>query len=209
MAKLSINKITSDWIDVKNKCRTTINKNHSEYEATKQFKRSLLKSEHSPIRLITVNWLWEGIKSWVATHYGRHHIGFEKWISTQRSDRINVDRNELPQGSLVNMECEANAQSLINMSRVRLCFQASPETRIEMEKLKNELHNQTETEDLADYMVPNCIYRCGCSEFEQCEARVWDVFLMKNEENLGELLDIDERYVLYNEDFYNRKNKKG
>ena len=53
----------------------------------------------------------------------------EHIVTTKRTDRTGVSRDELEQGSLVNHECDANAQALINISRKRLCHCASPETR--------------------------------------------------------------------------------
>ena len=125
--KTRINELFMDWKNAKNKCRTTVNKNYSEKEASSKFKKALLLSEHSPIRLLKVDWSWKGIKSWVATHYSRHK--WECFIGTQRTDRTGINRDELPQGALVNFDGEANAQHLIDTARKRLCFQASKETR--------------------------------------------------------------------------------
>lgn len=66
--KTKITKLNNDWKYVKNVSRTTVGKSHTEIEPTKEFKKKLLLSEHSPIREIQVKWLWEGIKSWIATH---------------------------------------------------------------------------------------------------------------------------------------------
>ena len=55
--------------------------------------------------------------------------------------------------------------------------------------------------EIADVMVPNCIYRCGCPEFAECG------FFKKfceSVENKEELLDIHKRYELYNQMFYDR-----
>jgi hypothetical protein len=60
-----INNIQFDWTNIKNKCRTTVNKIYTNVEPTENFKKSLLISEHSPIRLINVDWSWNGIKYWV------------------------------------------------------------------------------------------------------------------------------------------------
>lgn len=197
--KTHINKIENDWVDVKNKCRNTVNKDHTDNIPSGTFKTQLLISEHSPIRILKVNWLWKGIKYWVSTHYVRHHQGIEKWVSTQRSDRTNVDRDEIGQGALVNFEAEANAQSLINMAKVRLCYQASKETRELFEDLKITI-SKSEPE-LANVLVPSCIYRGGCSEFEECGF--WKRFRSVIMENY--LLDIEQRYKLYNQEFYFKK----
>ena len=84
-------------------------------------------------------------------------LGIEHWVSTQRSDRTGIDRNKLPQDTLVNHECEANAQALINISRKRLCYQASPETRQAWKAVKEKV-KEVEPE-LASCMVKDCIYR--------------------------------------------------
>jgi len=192
---MKIINLENNWNRIKNACRTTVNKNHTDKEPTESFKMKLLISEHSPIRLLKISWLWENIKSWIATHYSRHHVGIEKFISTQRSDRTGINRDELPQGSLVNFEAEANAQSLIDMARRRLCFQSSKETRKYMEELKWELWE--EEPELADVLVPNCIYRCGCPEFQDCGF--FKKFINKyKDENLS---DIKTRYELYNDEF--------
>ena len=191
--KTKINKLENDWKDVKNKCRTTVNKLHTENEPNNNFKTNILISEHSPIRLIKVNWMWESIKSWCATHWSRHK--WECFISTRRSDRIDKDRGELSQDELVMFEGEANAQNLIDTWRKRLCFQASKETRECAEDLKIVL-NEREPE-LANVLVPNCIYRCGCPEFE--EWGYWNKF--KNKYLKEDLINIKARYELYNTEF--------
>lgn len=78
-------KSEDDWKLVKNLCRTTMRKEFTENEPTDSFKKSMLISEHSPIRLINFAWKWRGIKYWVSTEWSRHK--FEKFISSQRNDR--------------------------------------------------------------------------------------------------------------------------
>ena len=73
--KTLIQKIDCDWLDAKNECRNTVNKEATSVEATDQFKKKLLISEHSPIRLLTIKWRWEGIFSWVSVHFARHWLG--------------------------------------------------------------------------------------------------------------------------------------
>lgn len=199
----NITKINADWIDVKNECRNTVNKGASNKDATSDFKWKLLISEHSPIRLIDVKWRWEGIKSWISVHFARHWLGWDKWISTQRDDRTGVDRNESRQDAPVNYDGKGNAQALINVARYRLCIgSAHPETRRYMEDLKVSIKEQGEVE-LSDVMVPNCVYRGGCPEFNPCPF--WNTFSKwcDTEKNvkIGNCT-IRERYELYNEYFY-------
>ena len=73
------NEIFDDWKRVKNHCRTTDNKDFTENEATEVFKKKLLISEHSPIRLLEFDWSWKSIYYWVSTEWSRHR--FEKFIS--------------------------------------------------------------------------------------------------------------------------------
>lgn len=195
--KTIINRIENDWVNIKNKCRVTVNKEYTDNEPKSKFKTDLLISEHSPIRLLKVDWSWRGILSWISVHFSRHK--WECFISTQRTDRTGVDRNELPQGELVNMDGEANAQALIDTARKRLCFQASNETREYMEDLKLSI-KEVEPE-LADVLVPNCIYRMGCPEFQECGFI--ESFRRKHEDDT-DLLNIHSRYEVYNDDFYSR-----
>lgn len=189
-----INEITGTWKNAKNKCRTTVNKEYSDFEPKDNFIRMLLVSEHSPIRLIGVDWRWENIPYWVSTEWSRHK--FEKFISTQRTDRTGVNRAEKPQGAEVNFDGYANAQNLIDAWRKRLCNCATTEARLLAMDFKKELH-KTEPQ-LADVLVPNCVYRCGCPEFTPCAF--WRRFKEDNP-NL-DFTDIHERYKTYNENFY-------
>lgn len=164
--KVELKNVKGTWQEVLNRCRTTVNKKELDKEPSDEFKKKILKAEHSPIRGLIYCFKITGLKSWVATHFARHHVGIEKWIRTQRSDRTGINRDELPQGAEVEMEIEANAQALINMSRKRLCNQASPETREVMEAMKKEVSKRDEF--LSRVMVRECIYRGFCSEINPC-----------------------------------------
>ena len=112
--------LSETWRRVKNHCRTTDNKDFTEKNPTDTFKRKLLMSEHSPIRLLEFDWSWIGIPYWVSTEWSRHK--FEKFISSQRDDRLidDIPRAEKPQGALVNFDGYANMQNLIDVERKRL-----------------------------------------------------------------------------------------
>ena len=99
-------------------------------------------------------------------HFVRHKFGIEHWVTTQRTDRTGVNRNDLPQGSPVDHECEANAQALIFISRRRLCSQASPETRAAWKEVVEKVREKDPV--LASVMVPECIYRGFCPEYNSC-----------------------------------------
>lgn len=154
-----------NWTDVKKSAFVTIGKDTDKYPDS-NWKRRILIAEHSPIRKIKFNWKWRNLMQWVHVHFVRHHVGIEHWVRTERTDRTGINRNELPQGSLIEHECVANAQALINISRKRLCNQASAETRSAWEAVKVEVE-KIEPE-LASCMVPECIYRGFCPEFNSC-----------------------------------------
>lgn len=200
--KTIFNAFIDDWTRVKNHCRTTDNKDFTEKEATPTFKKKLLISEHSPIRLLEFDWSWKGIPYWVATHWVRHK--FEKFQSTQRTDRTGHDRSKNPQDEPVNLDGYANMQNLIDAWRKRLCYCASPETREYAEDFKLKLH-ETHPEE-ANVLVPNCIYRCGCPEFKTCGyfEKLWYDYPDFNLTPDFDLTDIQERYDAYNQDFYSK-----
>ena len=202
---MRINWISDSWTRVKNHCRTTVNKSFTDNEPTKEFKKKLLISEHSPIRLLEIDWTWENIKYWVSTEWSRHK--FEKFITSQRDDRMinEIPRDKKTQDSLVTYDGYANAQNTIDSWRKRLCYQATPEARNLAEEFKLELH-KIEPE-WADVLVPNCIYRCGCPEFSMCQAKLWVNFLKWCNENNKNINSIQSRYDAYNEYFLIIKQK--
>ena len=183
--KVKLTDIKGSWTEVVNRARTTVGKEELGKEPSDTFKRKILRAEHSPIRSLIYCFKITNLKSWVATHFVRHHVGVEKWVRTQRSDRTGVNRDELPQGAEVEMEIEANAQALINMSRKRLCSQASPETREVMQAMKEEVRKQDPI--MADAMVKECIYRGFCPEMKSCNYDKTDSFKqdVKNYRNLS------------------------
>ena len=164
--KVELKSVKGTWEDVVNRARTTVSKDELGKEPSNDFKKKILMAEHSPIRSLIYSFKITGIKSWCATHFARHHVGVEKWISTQRTDRTGVNRDDLPQSAEVNMELEANAQALINMSRKRLCSQAAPEAREVMQAIKDTVAERDEF--LARVMVKECVYRGFCPEMKSC-----------------------------------------
>lgn len=199
-------KIKGDWEEVVNDCRVTVGKEDLGKRPSSKFIKDILIAEHGPIRSLSVKWKWSNIKSWVATHFARHK--WECFIKTQRTDRTGTNRDELPQGSLVDFVGEANCQHLIDTSRKRLCYMASPETRERMESLKWEIKKEGE-EELSDTMVPNCVYRCGCPELGGCGF--WKKFMDEwylSHYDYRDIADIRKRYDFYNKIFKQRMGDK-
>ncbi len=163
--KVKLINTSDNWQDIKNATMTTIHKESGKMPDNK-WKKKLLIAEHSPIRKLKISWRWEELISWVSVHFVRHKIGIEHWIRTQRTDRTGIDRNDLSQGNLIEHECEANAQAIINISRKRLCMQASHETR---EAWKAFLETIKDKEpELYNCCVKECVYRGFCPEFHTC-----------------------------------------
>ena len=128
----------------------------------------MLYPEHSPIRSCLYRISMENVRSWVAVHFVRHHVGIQPFVSTQRSDRTDatIDRNSLPQGELVNINLVLNAQAWINISRKRLCACASVETQEVWHRALDGLSRIDP--ELRSVCVKECLYRGFCPEKESC-----------------------------------------
>lgn len=196
--------VKGSWSEVLDACRSTVSKKFLNKEPSEEFKRAILISEHSPIRTKLFKWIWYNLPYWVSTHFARHHIGFEKWISTQRNDRQdNYDREQAPQDAPVTFIGEGNTQALINMSKVRLCFTASKKTRDKMVQLKEEIKKVDKT--TAWGMVPSCIYRGGCPEKGLgTKCKFYEDFLKRHPE-ITVQTSLEERYDIYYEEFFGEK----
>jgi hypothetical protein len=193
--KTEILKIKGSWEEILDDCRATVGKDPLGKEPSRKFKREILLSEHSPIRAIEIKFRWKDIPYWVAMHWKTHK--WESRTNTQRNDRQKVyDRGKAPQDAPVTFIGEPNIQNLIDTWRKRLCYQASPETREHAEDFKTELHNREP--EIADVLVPNCIYRCGCPEATGCH---WYNKMVDKYPKLAST-DIQGRYDAYNELFY-------
>ena len=66
--KTQIIKVKGDWTEVLNDCRHTVSKKPLDKMPSENFIKTILISEHSPIRSIKFKWLWENTKSWISVH---------------------------------------------------------------------------------------------------------------------------------------------
>lgn len=191
-------KIKGDWQEVLDDCRSTVGKEPLGREPSTAFKKAILIAEHSPIRDISIKWRWSDMPHWVTGHWARHK--WEKFIRTQRSDRTGVPREKLPQDEPQTFVGEANSQHLIDTMRKRLCRQASTETRKYAEDLKKSVEKVQP--ELADVLVPNCVYRCGCPELDQCSFWAdYEKYCFMNEDLFPGFMTIQQRYDAYNRYF--------
>lgn len=125
----------------------------------------------------------------------RHWLGFIPFVHSQREDRRQLDcsRDELPQGSLNDMDVAANAQALINVSRKRLCAKASPETREAWRKTKDAINEIDPV--MASKMVPNCIYRGFCPEHDTCGYAYTEKFKKDLEEYRKDTVELHRKQL--------------
>lgn len=172
---INVRKIT-DWKEVLNAARFTVNKGDISKEPSDKFKANVLLAEHSPIRTLMFEISMYNIPSWVSQHIARHDAfanhnvregaSDTHFVGTQRTDRTGIDRNKLPQDAPVNHRIFLNAQDLITISRKRLCGCASNETRKVWSDVKRQIGKIEPI--LSEKMVPECIYRGFCPEIESC-----------------------------------------
>lgn len=192
--KTTITDFDIDWMKIKSACMTTISKKAGSKEPSSEWKRKLLVCRHSPIRRGTVSWKWEDIPYCISTHFVRHHEGVEKWVSTSRADRTNVDRSERTQMDPVMMEMEANIEALLNISERRLCTCADPTTRKYWQAVVDAIKEYDE--DIHWAMVPQCVAHGGCVEpFSECK---YYENLMKDVP-VEDQMDVIKRYNIYHE----------
>ncbi len=198
MAKVTVVKFDVDWTEIKNACRKTISMKDSKVEPGSDWKRKLLLAEHSPLRhsLITVD--IEDVPFYVMGHIVRHSVGVTPYVGTSREDRTNVPRSERSQTDLVSMRLDMNIQSLINISRKRLCNQADKQTQIVWLEVVKAIAEYDQ--DIAWACVPEGIRSCGCPEkFGNCCACENIIKQMVFDDRL----DLTKRYDHYN----NHRNK--
>jgi hypothetical protein len=172
---VNVRKVT-EWKEVLNAARFTVNKDDIDKEPSDNFKAKVLLAEHSPIRMLTFEVSMYDIPSWVSQHIARHdafayHTVREgaldtHFVGTQRTDRTGIDRNKLPQDAPVNHRIYLNAQDLMTISRKRLCRCASKETRNIWNEVKMGISKIEPI--LSDKMCPECVYRGFCPEQYSC-----------------------------------------
>lgn len=183
--KVEITKITS-WKDVLNAARFTQHKKPLDKEPSIEFKKKIIKAEHSPLRCLMFNIDFYDIPYYTAGHFVRH-IHAQPFVSTSRPD---IDGKQIPREGQrkidpVNMRLFLNAQEIINISKVRLCNKAEIETKRIWIEVIGQLR-EIEPE-LAAACVPSCIYRGFCPEIESCGLADSELFALKVNDYINNL----------------------
>ena len=154
-----------DWERCKMLAMNTIGREWSG-TVSNTWKHKILKSGHSPIRTLMFTIRME-IPYWVSVHFCRHKYGVEHYVSSQRNDRQDrYDRTRAPQGAFVVHVMDVNAAELMQMARMRLCRQASVETRMVMTLIRDAVVEVNP--EFADFLQPKCVIHGGCNEFVPC-----------------------------------------
>ena len=179
--KVEITRVTS-WKDVLNAARFTQRKKPLNKEPSDDFKRKIIRAEHSPLRCLMFNIDLYDIPYYVAMHFRTHKLVHAPFVSTSRPD---IDGNQKPRNEQkkdepVNMRLFLDAQEIIAISKVRLCTKAEAKTRSIWQQVVNELYKQEPL--LATACVPNCIYRNMCPELNCCGYAGTDSYLLAREE---------------------------
>lgn len=155
-----------DWRRCKALALNTVGRTHAVSEVTDDWKRSMLRCEHSPIRTLMFTIRME-VPYWVSVHLCRHKFGVEHYVSTQRNDRQDrYDRTKAPQGALVFHVMDVNAAELMQIARMRLCHRAAPETREVVRRVCDAVIEVNPEFD--GFLRPKCLARGGCNELVSC-----------------------------------------
>jgi len=155
-----------DWTEVLDSARVTANKALNFTYPSEEFIKRMILAEHSPLRMVMYSIYWTEIKSWIATHLLRHHVGTQPFVGTQREDRTGIPHSERKRDELIPFMFIVNAQSIINISKERLCKLASPETTQEWTMALLKLSHIDSL--LVDKCVSKCVYRGFCPEANCC-----------------------------------------
>ena len=156
----------ADWERCKMLAMNTIGRKNWSGTVTDKWKHNMLMAEHSPIRTLMFT-IRVDMPYWVSVHFCRHKYGIEHYVSSQRNDRQDkYDRTEAPQGAFVSHIMDVNAQELMQIAGMRLCGQASAETREVMGAIAREVLKTNP--EFGGLLVPKCVKRGGCNEFVPC-----------------------------------------
>lgn len=157
----------TSWRRALNAARRTAGKPETVNNPSARWIAEMLIAEHSVIKLVEYHISFKNLRQWVGVHLLRHeHL--LPFIQSQREDRSKLDcsRDELPQGTPNVQDFYANAQTLVNISRKRLCRKSSPETRAAWSAVRDKVKQIDML--MAHVMVPNCVYRGFCPEPHGC-----------------------------------------
>ena len=153
-----------DWKRCLLLARCTQGKFDAPNEPSEEWKRKILRSEHSPIRTLMFTIKMENIPYCNSVHFVRHKYGVEHYVQSQRK---NPDRGAERQDAPVTHIMDINTQELIFMARKRLCYKADKVTREIMISICEKVWELEPA--MSEVLLPACGC-CGenCREFVPC-----------------------------------------
>ena len=161
-----------DWKRCLMLARATQGKFDAPKEPSLEWKRKILRSEHSPIRTLMFTIRMNNIPYCNSVHFVRHKYGVEHYVQSQR---VNEERGAERQDAPVTHIMDINAQELIFMAHKRLCHKADNVTReimiaIRKAILETDLDvDEGEASVWYGVLVPACKYNLdNCQEFKPC-----------------------------------------
>lgn len=131
------------------------------------WKHSILRARHSPIRRLEYSFLLVEVPANVSTHLARH-VHAQPFISSLRNDRQQVlDGDAARRDTPVDMILDVNAEELMVIANKRLCNKAAMATRETVREMCRLA--QVATPELEGLLVPMCQYHGGiCHEMFPC-----------------------------------------
>ena len=163
MAEVTITQDTK-WVRALNAARRTVGKEPKplDYEPSDKWKRMALMAEHSPIKLVEYCISFKDLRQWVGVHLLRHEHVIPQ-IHTQRGDRRDIIK-EYPY-----------IQKALDELASEIKDNTNPRDFVRQGELNDQdfyVNAQTLKENvdpiIADFLVPNCIYRGFCPEVNSC-----------------------------------------
>ena len=134
----------------------------------------MLLAEHSSSRAVKYRIYITDIAYYTHVHLIRHHVGVEPHVYSQRDDTGKEEitpRDSLPQGNLISMMLDLNAQAIINISRKRFCHKAHRQAQDFVQALKCALIYNGDNYDkvLGRLLQKPCSWNPGiCPELKPC-----------------------------------------
>lgn len=124
--------------------------------------------EHSPSRSQLFVIHMYDVPTYISVHMVRHAaVGQQHYVKSNRPDRGGAGDDVVTRNTPIDHMMILNAQHLLDMGKKRLCYKAAEGTREVMSLIKSLISDIDPA--LANYMVPNCVYRGGyCSEPKPC-----------------------------------------
>lgn len=153
-----------DWKRCLMLARATQWREDLDIEPSENWKHKMLVAKHSPIRTLPFTILLKDIPYYSAMHFVRHKVGCEWYVSSQRNDKERALRE---QGTPVNVILDCNAQALMVILMMRLCFKADDITRSYAEEIKASVEEACP--EFRGLLKPRCGYSAeNCPEVLPC-----------------------------------------